>query len=371
MSLVGRYFFLLSGENLELAIYEFQTVVSLFATQYQINTTPDKRIIILSIPTDNDESHNAGIINNIMKRITLTHFSCNLLFQINFSKNPPESIKKLISSFKSLSVQTLTENTSFSVITKRIGDPIGIFQETSLTQEISRFIGALILDQNPTKAVDLENPEEKFIGVISRYGFWFGQLIKNSLRDIVRERTSHKRPFFHPSSMNPILQRTLINLAALKSGDWMVDPFCGAGGALLEASRMGIRCVGFEIDRRIIWGAYQNLKSDHQTKHLTHLVFGDARQMGFKKRTISAIVTDPPYGTAASTQGIDLPDLLLDFFTEIKPFLRLKGRIVIVVPSTIMIEDRVAQLLNATYETFFQYVHRSLTRKILTFRLSN
>ena len=40
------------------------------------------------------------------------------------------------------------------------------------------------------------------------------------------------------------------------------------------------------------------------------------------------------------------------------------------IPSDIDIENQVAQLLKADFRTFYQYVHRSLTRKILVFELS-
>ena len=122
-----------------------------------------------------------------------------------------------------------------------------------------------------------------------------------------------------------------------------------------------------EIDRRIVWGAIRNLKSDVETRKLTNLIFGDALHLGFKLGAISAVVTDPPYGTAASTQGYDLSDLLLRFFQEAKSILPPQSRLVISIPSTVDLEDRAAEILNASYRAFHQYVHRSLTRKILVF----
>jgi hypothetical protein len=38
------------------------------------------------------------------------------------------------------------------------------------------------------------------------------------------------------------------------------------------------------------------------------------------------------------------------------------------VPKDIPIEDFGSRILNADYESFFQYVHRSLTRKIVIFK---
>jgi tRNA (guanine10-N2)-dimethyltransferase len=161
----------------------------------------------------------------------------------------------------------------------------------------------------------------------------------------------------------------MVNLAAVKPGEWLLDPFCGTGGALIEAARLDIRSVGIEINRKIIWGALRNLKDDRITKELADLIFGDALQLPFKRDSISAIVTDPPYGTASSTRGFDLQDLLLDFFRVIRYILSTNARIVIAVPSNVEIEEKLANILNATYKKFLHYVHRSLTRKILVFSI--
>ena len=72
---------------------------------------------------------------------------------------------------------------------------------------------------------------------------------------------------------------------------------------------------------------------------------------------------------SASTKGFDLQELLLTFFREVGLLLIPQGRVVIAVPSTLSIEEEAARILNATFRKFFQYVHRSLTRKILVFFL--
>ncbi|MHA2244942.1 MAG: DNA methyltransferase [Candidatus Hodarchaeales archaeon] len=360
-------FFFLSGENPELAVFEFESILSALDIPIQLRISPDNRVIEFQSISCLQKNSSSDLIPFIMKRVTMVHFSCQQLFKIDYQQHPPLSLHKLISLFDTSTVQDLTPNSSFSVTTKRIGEPIGIFRQRNLTQEFSRYIGAQILKRNPTKKVNLDNPEEKFITILSKHGLWFGQLVSYSVRRNVRQRTANLRPFFHPSSMNPILQRTMVNLAALKPDEWLLDPFCGTGGALLEAARMGIQSIGVEINRKIIWGAYQNLKADEIAIDSTYLILGDATKLSFRRGSISAVVTDPPYGTASSTRGFDLQDLLLNFFREIRPILSPQARVVVAMPSNIEIEEKIAQILNASYRKFLQYVHRSLTRKILVF----
>ncbi|UCE14884.1 MAG: RsmD family RNA methyltransferase [Candidatus Heimdallarchaeota archaeon] len=363
----GGYFFLLSGENPELAVYEFKSIISTLDSPIELRVSPDNRVIVLLANISLDESFNSDIIPYLMKRVTLVHFCAVLLYQTEYLGKPPETFYELISSFDISRIQELTPNQSFSVISKRIGEPKGILCQLNLTQEFSRYLGTQILKKNPSKRVNLENPKEQFVTVLSNQGLWFGQFVSYSLRSEVRSRRARLRPFFHPSSMNPILQRTMVNLGAVRADEWLLDPFCGTGGALIEAAQLGIKSVGIEIDRKIIWGAYQNLKKYEFFNYSPHLVFGDATQLCLKKGMVSAIVTDPPYGTAASTRGFDLKDLLLTFFQEIRSILRPNNRVVMAVPSDVDIEGQAAHILNATYKTFFQYVHRSLTRKIIVF----
>jgi tRNA (guanine10-N2)-dimethyltransferase len=367
MSSPRLYFFLLSGENRELAVFEFKSIIDTFGLAAVLTISSDKRIIEFKLNSTEKTSSPDTIILDILRRATMTHFCCTLILKFEFSKHLPKSYYELISNIKPNHIKNLKSDKSFSVTTRRIGEPFGIIGQKNLTKKLSSHLGTLIIDNNPGKVVNLNNPEEKFIAIINKYGFWFGKFIATSLRNEVRKRGAHNRPFFHPSSMNPFLQRTMINLAALKPGEWLLDPFCGSGGALLEAARFGIKSIGVEIDRRIIWGANKNLKSDNFAQKLTHLIFGDAKHLSFKPGCISAVVTDPPYGTTASTKGFHIQDLLLAFFREIRSLLSSQDRLVIALPSSIDIEEQAAKILGASYEKFFQYVHRSLTRKILVF----
>lgn len=364
---ISSFFFLLSGENPDLAAYEFESVLSLIDTPMEIKVSPDKRIIELHFSSKEIIDSFSNLILYLIKRVTMVHFCCKLFFQNSFSSSPPLTFNELISTFDSTSIQGFSSEKTFSVSTKRIGEPKGILQQKSLTQNLSRFLGGQVLQTNSSMKVNLTNPDISLICIISRHGYWFGQFISNSYRGDVCQRSSHKRPFFHPSSMNPLLQRTMINLAAIKPGDWLLDPFCGSGGALLEASRLGIRSLGIEIDRRMIWGVSKNLREDTNTHGYAYLIHGDATNLGVKKGEISGIVTDPPYGTTASTQGFELNELLKVFFREISQLLNPNCRVVISVPSFIEIENQASKILNASYKKFYHYVHRSLTRKILVF----
>ena len=364
------YFFFLSGENPDLAKFELESIVSTLDSKLSLNKTSDPRIVTLTFEEDVKKNQESVIISRIMVRVTMVHLCCRIIFKNEFLGYTPNNFEGLVSGFSMCRRDdTVNPNSSFCVRTKRINNPSGILTISQTTQDLSKFFGKAIIERYPTKRVSLKQPEELFRVIVSKYGLHFGLQVSLSQRGIVRKRSARDRPFFHPSSMNPILQRTLINLASIKKGEWLLDPFCGTGGGLIEAARLGFKSVGVELDRRIIWGARKNLMSDNIANGLTYLIFGDATHLGFRKGRISAIVTDPPYGTAASTKGYDLKDLLIEFFKQAREILTPGSRIVIAVPSTLNIEKDALKVLNATYAKFLQYVHRSLTRKILIFTL--
>ncbi len=361
------YFCFLSGENPDLALYELESITSTLKPETIVQKTAESRIIRLILQNSTLEKKNQ--IRYILNRVTMVHYCFEKIYEMEFEDVTSLQILDVLSSFDRNQILSHDDKSSFRVNTKRIRDPVGFLEDSDSTQIISKILGTEILQKFPNRIVDLRSPDEVYSAVISKNGIWFGLHLMSSLRGETRKRTARNRPFFHPSSMNPILQRTLVNLAALKEGDWLLDPFCGTGGALLEAARLGVKCVGIEVDRRITWGALRNLSADVSTKDLTNLIRGDATHLCIRKGVICGVVTDPPYGTAASTQGYDLKDLLLETFTEIAAILKSGSRIVIAIPSTLKIEDEISKVLDANYLTFYQYVHRSLTRKILVFLL--
>ncbi|NHJ00671.1 MAG: hypothetical protein EAX86_00955 [Candidatus Heimdallarchaeota archaeon] len=366
-----RFFFLLSGENPELAVYELNCVISIFIDNkhLKISTNQDNRILNITFSTEFDRNAILDNIRLITHRVTMVHFCCETFFTQEFTNTPLDfnELKEIIPKEVFLNLDC---KKSFSFITKRIGEPVGIFKHSWVSPKFSEHLGHLVQQNFPSKKVKLDSPEEQYIVLLNQNGIWCGKKIFHSLRDKVRQRTSRKRPFFHPSSMNPILQRTLINLSAIKEKEWLLDPFCGSGGALLESARLGIKSIGIEIDKRIIWGSRQNLQCETESFPRTHLIFGDAKSLPIKTESICGVVTDPPYGTASSTQGFDLSDLLIAFFQEISQILGSGKRIVIAVPAEINIENLAANILNASFRVFYQYVHRSLTRKIIVFILN-
>ncbi|HSU72222.1 MAG TPA: hypothetical protein VLJ21_00025 [Candidatus Binatia bacterium] len=166
-------------------------------------------------------------------------------------------------------------------------------------------------------------------------------------------RRPHLRPIMHPSGMQPRLARALVNLTGAWKGT-ITDPFCGAGGILLEAGLMGFKLVGTDIHDAQIARAKKNLAA---AKLKAKLTVADATTLG----KVDSVVTDLPYGL--HTKGKELPRLYGAFLQRLKK--NLKNRAVIVFPNFINHQKLLKQAKLRVLGEFTNYVHGSLSRTIV------
>jgi len=170
------------------------------------------------------------------------------------------------------------------------------------------------------------------------------------------ERRAQHRPFFSPTSMHPKLARVMVNLARVKRGDSVLDPFCGTGGILIEAGLVGMRLYGWDISDRMTGGCVQNLRHyglKGEIKEQDSLNYAGS----FKA---DAVVTDLPYGRASYTTDRKIGRLYADFLLKAKNLAKVGGYVVMMIPQEHHID---ASGLDAK-GSYDIKVHRSLTRRI-------
>lgn len=132
------------------------------------------------------------------------------------------------------------------------------------------------------------------------------------------ERRAGERPFFKPVSLDPMLARLAVNLAAGPLGRGpVVDPMTGTGGFLIEASLSGRPSLGIDIHSEMVQGANANLVWAHGGEAPGHasVVRGDATRLqdvlpnGWHGN-VAGFVLDPPYGR--NSHGTVAADRLLE-----------------------------------------------------------
>ena len=186
--------------------------------------------------------------------------------------------------------------------------------------------------------------------------------------DDFNKRDPNLRPFFHPLALFPKLSRLFLNLARLKEGDLALDPFCGTGSILIEAALLGLRPIGSDLDRKMLWGSKKNLDS-YGLK--ASVVMTDATDIELKTADrrpviVDGIATDPPYGRSSKLFDNEIGELYTKFLSSAFKVLKPGGYLVMAVPHEAEVKYKKAGFeKSGTYDI---YVHASLTRRIYILR---
>ncbi len=222
-------------------------------------------------------------------------------------------------------------------------------------------LGASVKASNRRLAVSLDYPDIVVAVIICPTKTLVGLMRPETVQRTWSQRRPRARPFFHPSALYPKFARALVNLARVKPGDTLLDPFCGTGSILLEAGLMGIDVVGIDIRRRMCKGSLANLLKFGSD--FMGVLNADATKLCINN--CDAIVTDVPYGRVSSTVGRASEVILRDLVEEAKAILPDGRHAVIMSPEgTEPFDSNEFQLV----DRHKIYVHRNLTRAVTVLR---
>jgi len=180
---------------------------------------------------------------------------------------------------------------------------------------------------------------------------------KQDKRFVLRE--PKKKIKTHPAMLKPKLARILINLTGAKKQ--LLDPFCGTGSILIEAGVLGLKPIGSDIEKKMIWYSQLNTKHFKIKAKLKQL---DATQLetGYKLDSIESIACDPPYGKSSTLAGKKMEELYPNFLKSANKVLKTGGRVVMIKPHFLKLK------ISKDWKklgSFDWYVHGGLTRQLL------
>lgn len=201
--------------------------------------------------------------------------------------------------------------------------------------------------------VDLHDPDHHYCLLLTEKNVHLLETLI-SIRQDFASRRSHRLIHNHPTSLNPRYSRAMINISEAST---ILDPFCGAGGILIEASKLAKTVNGGDFSTEMIARARSNLKLFEAKARLETK---DARDW---TDPVDAIVTDLPYGKN-SLLSEDLHTLYTTFLEHAKT-----------ITATLVLGykkgsglEQIAQDAGWTMlKTFEIYVHKSMTRTISLF----
>ena len=276
----------------------------------------------------------------LTRRLSLTHAVLEYIGECRAGK---DEVAELLTDL------SLSTEGTFAVRVRKV---FGNKMEAS-SKELEALIGAHV-----TGNVSLSHPGTVFRLIVSGDRCYFGRLLFPVDRGSFELRNPGKREFFHPGVMMPRIARALVNIACVRPGEVMLDPFCGTGGMLIEARLVGAVAIGSDMDFFMVSGSRRNLTS-------ADLLLADAASLPLRDESVDAVVTDMPYGQSVSILGESMECLYLDVLGEIRRVLKPGRRAVLVTHRDIspLVEGYLK--IEQFHE---QRVHKSLTRRILVLK---
>lgn len=341
-----KLFFLLSGENESLPAAEVKAILEAEGYSYSNAQTFDQ---VLRLEAEL-ESVRVVQVRSAYTRVCAQELLIADANMADIAKVAAETDFKAV----------LKPGESFVVRINRIKN----YADAALnTMTLEGKLGKQILNQTEGTKVNLKSPDKTFIGIITDEKLILGLKLTDITSKTFSERRPRKKPFFHPSAMPSKMARCMVNLAHAKAESVLLDPFCGTGTSLIEATFIGCRAVGIDAQRRMVLGTKRNL--EFFSISAEGLIWGDSRKIPLQK--VDAIVTDPPYGRSSSTLKSTTKQLVIDVLGASYALLGVGQRICIASPKTLNIVSLGEELGFSHVESHFAYIHATLTREIAVF----
>ncbi len=239
-----------------------------------------------------------------------------------------------------------------SAAVRRLGRPSGGRTDPTIREAGAEFVRG-------GGRIDLERPDRRYWLSGSGGAAEYWEELAPVDRPAVERRRMPTLPFRRPVSLAPRLALAAANLARVRPGDRILDPFLGTGALLAEAGLLGARLLGIDRDSEMVRGALRNLA--HLGLEADELRVGDAGEVEFDtaRGPLDALLTDVPYGRSSGTGGEEAAEVVGRVAGRWADRIRPGGRAVLVTPGGY-------EPMPASWALRFQLpvrVHRSLTRE--------
>lgn len=336
-----KFVAVLSGDNVSMANAELRALLDIFHEEAiiipithrlrMIESSRDKALMMIS---------RAGYLKSIIQPIMMGN-----IYELNETSLVINDPSEIIHS----PIMIRAEKLGASSIDSG-------FLEKKVFEILSKFLPSLKISfKSPSCIVKVYVEDEIVVG---------GLLLGVKDTKSMNLRRPGKRPFTHPSALQPKLARCLVNLSRTRIGGYILDPFMGTGSIPLEASLMGYQALGIELKSWIGFGASKNIKmlGDYSK---SHVLAGDSRNLMFGRRCIDGIATDPPYGRSTTILGGELSLMLEKVFVQLIEVIKEDAHISIALPENTPFIETLKDLGLKIEERIKDRVHSTLTREIV------
>jgi 23S rRNA G2445 N2-methylase RlmL len=238
------------------------------------------------------------------------------------------------------------ERATFRVISRVLQERS--FQRTDLRRRVMDAI------QRQQPQWRLADPADVEVWVVE---YLPGKFVAGQRASDIQMRQHHGREVERSGALRPTVAAAMVRLAGKPAG-LLLDPCCGSGTILAEATEVGWRAAGTDIDPDAVRIARKNAPG-------ASIEQGDVRQLPFQERSVDACVSNLPFGQQYSVQG-GMQRWLQAALAELGRVTRSGGRVVLLAPSIpgavlpagLRLRERIPIRLLGTKTTIWAYDRR-------------
>jgi len=205
------------------------------------------------------------------------------------------------------------ERATFRVITRVLHERS--FQRTDLRRHVMDTI------QRQQPQWRLADPADIEVWVVE---YRPGKFVAGLRASDIQMRQHRGREVERSGALRPTVAAAMVRLAGKPAG-LLLDPCCGSGTILAEATEIGWRAAGTDIDPDAVRIARKNAPG-------ASIEQGDVRQLPFQERSVDACVSNLPFSQQYSVQG-GMQRWLQAALAELGRVTRSGGRVVLLAPS--------------------------------------
>ncbi|RWS10314.1 hypothetical protein B4U79_11872 [Dinothrombium tinctorium] len=315
MCKTAKYLIWFAHEHVEFRLPELESVISLesLSVNWLYKSTDSPYVILESNECD---------IRRIAERSVMIKYIVELWA---FSNTEEQLYEQLRVCKHCQQFQSNSERYSFKIVVDSFGKKMPFDEQIKKIERLS-FL-------NFKGVIDLKNPDNLFYlieynGIDPNnipekpYALFFGRWIADGQRKIIQDLNLKKRKFISNTSLDPKLSLIMANIAKIKEGDLVLDPFVGSGSVLVAAAKFGAFVFGTDIDYLLMYGRSRPSRCGVSKREPDETIFSNLQQYSLESKYLDvivadaslplwrqnikfdAIVTDPPYGIREASAKI-------------------------------------------------------------------
>ena len=179
----------------------------------------------------------------------------------------------------------------------------GIDKKIPMPQQTKRIVWMLDEKLHFEGQVNLRSPEEVFYIVEDYLGvdkapesepafIYFGRLIAEGQRSILDAYALKDRKLIGNTAMEPEMSFIMANMACVKPGSLVIDPFVGSGSILISAAHYGAMVTGADINYNVIHAKGKSSRANVTFKKEDETILNTLRQYGLGDQFVDVLLSD-------------------------------------------------------------------------------